>query len=158
MTHESEDEPDGAPEDGAPPATHPDPAPVRPPEPPGRFLRGVLLAAGFLASGLAILGAFLPLIPATPFLLLAAACFARSSPRLQRRLLASPVFGKYLEQWQRERTVPRAAKRRAYALVVLSFGLSSFLVDRTWQRVLLVLLGVALLLFLSKLPTPPREE
>jgi uncharacterized membrane protein YbaN (DUF454 family) len=121
------------------------------------LVRGLLIAAGGLCTALGLVGAFLPILPTTPFLLLASACFARSSPRFHRRLLASPVFGPYLTQWRRERTIPPEAKRKAYGLVVVTFGLSIHLVDRAGLRVLLALLGLALLAFLAWLPTKPRE-
>ena len=108
--------------------------------------------------GLAVAGAILPLLPTTPFLLLAAACFARSSPELHRRLLANERLGPYLRQWQEDRSVPRGAKRRAYLLVVATFALSIFLVDATWQRVLLGGLGAALLGFLSLLRTGELDD
>src|SRR5262245_46879620 len=65
-----------------------------------RAMRIVWLVAGWLAMGLGLAGVFLPLLPTTPFLLLAAACFVRSSPRLHARLLAHPRLGPFLEQWR----------------------------------------------------------
>lgn len=104
------------------------------------------------------MGAFLPVLPSTPFLLLAAACFAKSSPTFHRRLLANRVFGPYLQQWQHDHTVPREAKRKAYGLVVATFAVSIGLCDSTWLRGTLVVLGVGLILFLAWLPTTPIEE
>lgn len=116
-------------------------------------MRVVLLIAGWSCMALGVIGVFVPLLPTTPFLLLAAACFARSSPRLHARLLAHPRLGPFLEQWRRERSVPLRAKRRAYVLVCACFMLSIALVDGLWPRVALALLGLALLLFLSRLRT-----
>lgn len=119
--------------------------------------RGLLLAAGWLCIGLAIVGVVLPLVPTTPFLLLAAACFVRSSPRFHRWLLSNRVFGPILEQWRRDKTVPRSAKRKAYIVVVLSLGLSIALIDVTWLRAALFVLGIGLIVFIARLPTT-REE
>ncbi len=120
--------------------------------------RSLLRAAGLLFSALAIAGVVLPLVPTTPFLLLAGACFARSSPRLHRWLLSRPAFGPYLEQWQRERTVPRGAKRKAYLVVALTFGVSIALVEALWLRGVLLAFACGLVVFLAKLPTTrPRE-
>ena len=116
-------------------------------------MRVVLLLAGWLCLLLGVIGVFLPLLPTTPFLLLAAACFVRSSPRMHARLMAHPRLGPFLERWRRERTIPRAAKRRAYVLVCACFALSIALVDDTVVRVVLALLGLGLLLFLSRLRT-----
>jgi len=123
-------------------------------------LRALLLAAGVLLSALAFVGAFLPVLPTTPFLLLAAACFARSSPAFYRRLLANRAFGPYLAQWRHDRTIPRAAKRKAYALVVLTFGASILWTPIAWVRWMLAAIGGALLAFLAMLPAtpaPPRD-
>jgi uncharacterized membrane protein YbaN (DUF454 family) len=119
-------------------------------------LRWLLVSAGVLCTVLAVVGALLPLIPTTPFLLLAGACFARSSPRLQRKLLENRLFGAYLREWQRDRTIPNQAKVKAYVLVVATFGVSIALVEETWQRGLLAGLGLALLVFLARLPTSRR--
>lgn len=118
-------------------------------------MRIVLLLAGWLCMGLGLVGVFLPLLPTTPFLLLATACFVRSSPRLHARLLAHPRLGPFLEQWRRERSIPRAAKRRAYVLVVACFALSIALAPSTAVRVLLGVLALGLLVFLSRLRTTP---
>lgn len=115
--------------------------------------RWSLLAAGIVLTALGALGAFLPVLPTTPFLLLAAACFMRSSPSLHRRLLANRVFGPYIAQWQRDHTVPREAKRKAYGLVIVTFTLSCFALERTAARVLLGCVGLALIGFLAWLPT-----
>lgn len=126
-------------------------APVSPPsDGPVRLL---LLAAGWLTLALAFVGVFLPLLPTTPFLLLAAACFLRSSPRLHARMLAHPRLGPFLEQWRRERSIPRAAKVRAYVLVLACFTLSIALADGLGVRIALGVLGLGLLVFLARLRT-----
>jgi hypothetical protein len=119
----------------------------------GTPLRLLLFAAGWVALALGFVGVFLPLLPTTPFLLLAGACFVRSSPRIHARMLAHPRLGPFLEQWRRERSIPRAAKQRAYVLVVLCFTLSMLLVEPLAARLLTGALGLGLLLFLSRLRT-----
>jgi uncharacterized protein len=117
-----------------------------------------LTLLGLLFTALGFVGAFLPILPTTPFLLLAAACFVRSSPALYRLLLANRVFGPYLSQWQRDRTISPAAKRKAYGLVLVTFPLSIALVDQTWMRCTLGVVGVALLAVLSRLPTTRIDQ
>ena len=68
--------------------------------------RGLLIILGWLAVVLATLGVVLPLLPTTPFLLLAAWCFARSSPRFHHWLLHRSWFGPYLRHWQQHRALP----------------------------------------------------
>lgn len=103
---------------------------------------------------LAAAGAVLPLLPTTPFLLLANLCFASSSERMQRWILASPLFGPYLREWREQRTVPRDAKVKAVLLVVATFGASIALTsDRRWLQALLAVLGTGLIAFLVRLPS-----
>ena len=122
----------------------------------GGVARAALFCLGLFFSLLGTLGAFLPVLPTTPFLLLASACFVRSSPAFHERLLANRVVGPYLAQWQADHTVPLAAKRKAYGLVVVSFALSIFLIDRAWVRIGLAVVGALLLAFLAWLPVTER--
>lgn len=85
-------------------------------------MRIVLFITGWLATALGALGALLPLLPTTPFLLLAAACFAKSSPRSRAWLLNSPVLGPVLQQYLQHRVVPRRAKAVALLLLWPSIG------------------------------------
>ena len=120
---------------------------------PSAPVRWLLLLAGALSTVLGTIGAFLPVLPTTPFLILAAACFARSSQRFHGWLQRSPVFGPYLVQWQRDHSVPRRAKRKAYGVVVLTFTISILWVESTWMRWLLFAVGASLMLFLARLRT-----
>ena len=110
---------------------------------------------GWFAAALGLLGVALPLVPATPFLLLAAACFARSSPRAHRWLLDNRWCGPLLRQWHATRSVPRSAKRKGYLVLIASFGVSLALVPSWPLRALLTALGLALLVFLARLPEGP---
>ncbi|MFT5049518.1 MAG: uncharacterized membrane protein YbaN (DUF454 family) [Chlamydiales bacterium] len=112
-----------------------------------------LLTAGLLLTVLAVVGAFLPVLPTTPFLLLAAACFARSSTAFHRCLLDNRLFGSYIEQWERERTIPPEARRKAYGLLAVTFAISIVLVGGLWLRLMLAAIGGGLVVFLASLPT-----
>ncbi len=115
--------------------------------------RIALIVIGWLCVGLGFTGIFLPLLPTTPFLLLAAACFAQSSPRFHHWLLTNRWLGPPIRQWQQNRTLARAVKLRAMLLILLSFGVSAgWLLSDPVPRVVLLLLGGALLLFVYRLP------
>ncbi len=87
-------------------------------------MRVVWQAAGLLCVGLALLGVALPLLPTAPFVLLAAFCFARSSPRLHERLLNNPVFGKIIRDWQANRAISRKGKVASVFAMALSLAIS----------------------------------
>lgn len=86
--------------------------------------RLIYLVVGWVMLGLGAAGAVLPLLPTTPFLLAAAWCFGRSSPRLTAWLLAHPVLGKPLQAWQREGAISTPTKLLAVASMVIGYGLT----------------------------------
>ncbi|MGG6109534.1 DUF454 family protein [Pantoea allii] len=114
--------------------------------------RIVLLTLGWLAIVLGILGIVLPLLPTTPFMLLAAWCFARSSPRFHHWLLWSSPFGRYIRHWQQHRGMPPGAKSRAMLLIVVTFAVSLWLVPLWWVRIMLLIMVCLLLLFMWRIP------
>ena len=89
-------------------------------------LRAVYLAAGLLFVALGFVGAFLPVLPTTPFLILAVACFARSSRRLESWLLDHPRFGPTLRDWRERGAIPRKAKMMSLAGTSAGFVLFWF--------------------------------
>ncbi|MCB9830986.1 MAG: YbaN family protein [Planctomycetes bacterium] len=113
---------------------------------------------GFVFLLLAVLGSFLPVLPTTPFVLVAAGLFARGSPRFHRRLLASRVFGSTLRAWQEHGTI--APRTKALALVMLwtailasvIFALRSPLLD-----LLLIATAIAVSWFILSRPSRPRS-
>ena len=110
--------------------------------------------AGVLALLLGIIGLFLPLLPTTPFLLLASACFARGSTRLHRWLLQHRVFGVYLRNVEAGNGIPLRAKIVALALMWTSLGISFLRFEHTGLRILLLAIGCAVSIYLLRfLPT-----
>lgn len=84
-------------------------------------MRGVYLVLGLGFVALGFVGIFLPVLPTTPFLVLAAACFARSSRRLESWLLEHPAFGPVLREWRARGAIPRKGKMMALAGTSLGF-------------------------------------
>ncbi len=81
-----------------------------------------LKATGGLFVALGVVGIFLPLLPTTPFLLLAAACFARSSPAFHDWLVEHHLLGPYIRDWQRDRSIPLPAKVTAVLMMAASLA------------------------------------
>ena len=112
------------------------------------------MGGGFLSVGLAVAGILLPLLPTTPFVLLAAYCFARCSPRLHGWLLAHQTFGPLITNWQRERAIPRRAKLAAYGASAGTIVLSVALAVPTHLVALQVLALGASTIFVASRPEP----
>lgn len=119
-----------------------------------RVKRALLITAGSLSLALGILGVFVPLLPTTPFLLLAAACYVKSSPRLYDWLMDSPRLGRYLRDYRSGAGVPRRAKVISISLLWLTISFSVvFIVSLWWLRGLLVFIAAGVTWHLLSLPT-----
>lgn len=88
--------------------------------------------AGGASLVLGIVGIFLPLLPTTPFVLLAAFCFSRSSPRCEQWLLNHRRFGPMVQQWRTRRAIPRRAKRLAWLMMALGSAWAAWLLPPRW--------------------------
>ncbi|MBX3595305.1 YbaN family protein [Sphingomonas sp.] len=102
--------------------------------------RSLFLAAGFLCLALAVIGALLPVMPTTVFVIMAAYCFARSSPRLERRLLDHPRFGPHILRWRNGGAISRAGKVAASIAFAVSIAVTLALTPMPWP---LVTIGAA---------------
>lgn len=111
---------------------------------------------GSFALVLAILGIFLPLLPTTPFLLLASACYARGSPRLHQWLRNHPTFGKFLRDFEDGRGIPLRAKILALVMMWVSMLYSIWKVT-LGVKFVLAAIACAVTVYLLRLPTTPRE-
>lgn len=108
------------------------------------LLKALLIALGSLFVALGTLGIFLPLLPTTPFLLLASACYIRSSEKLYNRLLYSKWFGEHIKNYRDGKGMPLHAKVISIALLWLTIGYSYFyVVEEFVGRVILVCILLA---------------
>ncbi len=129
------------------------------PQPAGRVVRGIWLVLGLLCVGLGVVGVFVPLMPTTIFMILAAGCFARSSPRLEAWLLDHPRFGPALRAWRAEGAIPRAGKRAACIGIAIGYGLFWLGARPGWGLALIVagiMLGCAIWIVRRPLPKGVR--
>ena len=113
--------------------------------------RIILIIIGWIAVVLGTLGVVLPLLPTTPFILLAAWCFARW-------LLYRSWFGGYLRHWQKHRAMPPGAKPRAILLILVTFAISLWLVNMMWVRGLLLVILACLLIFMWRIPVIDEKQ
>lgn len=121
------------------------------------MIRVLWMAAGGVALLLGVVGIVLPLLPTTPFLLLAAFCFARSSPRLERWLTEHPRLGPPIRDWRAEGAISPRAKALAMIAIAATFGLSLAL--QLPARVLWIQAATlgAVTLFILTRPNPGRR-
>ena len=105
---------------------------------------GLLIIIGFISLGLGIAGIVLPLLPTTPFILLTATCFAKSSPRFHRWLLQHPNFGPLINTFQNGARLPTLTAYKVILFIWLSLGLSMFLLDILWAYISLSLMAVVI--------------
>ena len=116
-------------------------------------LRWSLITVGLGCTGLAILGIFLPLLPTVPLLLLAAACFARSSERFHGWLLQHPRLGPMIRGYLDGQGIPLRSKIYAIALLWLTIPISAlFLTSLLWVQITLFAIGCGVTVYLLRLP------
>lgn len=115
----------------------------------------VLVILGWLFTLLGIIGAFLPVLPTTPFLIVALVLFSKSSPRFHQMLLDNEWFGPGLKQWEANKTLARKTKVKATLLIVATFGISvAVFNDKLPIQLTLVGLAIVLVIFIWRLNEP----
>ena len=120
------------------------------------LLKILLVVAGTLSVGLGILGIFLPLLPTTPFLLLAAACYVRSSERLYHRLITNRWTGEYIANYRAGKGMPIKAKIGFIALLWVTLACSAMMVQQTTVQIVLALVAFGVPLLILSVPTLKR--
>lgn len=122
-------------------------------------VRMAYLVLGCLFVALGVLGVFLPLLPTTPFMLLAAGCFARASTRFYNWLLNTRAFGPAILEWRTHRSIPYRIKLVAIATMVVTLGISiTVAIESRWVQGLVAALGVMLGVWMYRIPSRDRPE
>ncbi|MUK47039.1 DUF454 family protein [Aliivibrio fischeri] len=109
--------------------------------------------AGLTSLILGLIGVILPLLPTTPFLLLASACFMKASPRVNHWLITHPSLGPPIVEWQEKKTIKKSIKKKAFFLIILSFVISIALAPLLWVKIGLFCFAIVLLVCFSRIPT-----
>jgi len=108
-----------------------------------KFFRYLLIIAGTIFLGFGIIGIFLPILPTTPFLLLAAACYARSSKRFYNWLMNNKWFGTYIKNYREGRGVPLKFKVFTISLLWVTILFSVFFViNNYWVKIILIFIAI----------------
>lgn len=121
-------------------------------------LKIILNVLGSCFLVLAILGVFLPLLPATPFLLLASACYLRGSERLHRWMMNHRLFGSYLKNIQQRRGIPVRAKIISAVLLWLSISYSIYSINIFLVEMLLILMGITSSIMIFRMKTLKESD
>jgi uncharacterized membrane protein YbaN (DUF454 family) len=118
----------------------------------------LLIFLGTLSLGLGIIGVFLPVLPTTPFLLLASFCYVRSSKRMYNWLINHRIFGSYIYCYLEYRAVPRKTKIGALIFLWTTLLVSAALVPSIHLRIFLLVVGIAVSIHLMTLKTLSLED
>ena len=126
-----------------------------------KIVRILLIAAGTISLALGAIGVFLPVLPTTPFLLLAAACYYRSSKRMHRWLLNNKWFGEYIRNYKEGKGLPLKTKITALAMLWVTIGVSAvFMLNRFLpeqlvlpMQLIMIAVAIAVSAHILKLPT-----
>jgi len=122
-------------------------------------LRVIVFISGWVSLIVGCVGIFVPLLPTTPFILLSAYCFSRSSERLHQWLITHPRMGPLIQDWTQYGSIRKAAKTKASVLIVSMFMLTFTIVHVGLAvKGLLALIGISVLSFIWTRPLPPNEQ
>ncbi|SHE38528.1 hypothetical protein SAMN02745753_00188 [Marinomonas polaris DSM 16579] len=114
--------------------------------------RILYLMLGWFSLITGIIGIFLPLLPTTPLVLLAAWCFSRSSVRFHTWLMEHKFFGPIVRDWQSSDGIPRKARNRAIIFMWAGMAISIFIVSRLWATIGLITIGLCVSTYLLRMP------
>ncbi len=123
-----------------------------------RMMKTLYMTLGFMFIVLAVLGVFLPLLPTTPFILVAAYFFSKSSDRWHQWLLANKVFGPILYNWECSRCIPYFAKVLSFSMIAVFGSFSVITIPFMWVKIITVLLIAYACYFIANILTCAKEK
>ncbi|MEM8843618.1 MAG: YbaN family protein [Pseudomonadota bacterium] len=117
----------------------------------------LLIFAGWLSIILGVIGVVVPLLPTTPFILLAAACFAKSSPKFHHWLITHKFFGPIIKNFQNGEGLPKKTKIKIIIFIWVALSISMFALSNLWITLILVMIGLFGTAHILRTPTSERE-
>ncbi|MGB2813532.1 MAG: YbaN family protein [Dehalococcoidales bacterium] len=124
-----------------------------------KLKKGLLIFAGTVFTATGIIGIFVPVLPTTPFLLLAAACYLRSSRKLYNWLLGNRFFGTYVRNYLHGRGMPRKVKIATISLLWITIACSIiFAVQALIIRVILLIIAIGVTVHIILIKTTPKDQ
>lgn len=120
--------------------------------------KAIYLLVGGISLILGIVGAFLPILPTVPFILLAAYAFSRGHPPLYLWLRERSIFAASLQDWEQERAISRSSKRKALTMMAVGFALAVYFAPLIWVKLMLLCIGIAVASFISTRPEPSGHD
>ena len=123
------------------------------------FMKKLLTFLGFLSLALGIVGAFLPILPTTPFVLLAAGLFAKSSEKFHKKLLEHKVFGELIRDYQEDKSIPLYAKVISISTMWASILFAVFVParDKLWLQIILLVIATGVSIHILRYKTRRKK-
>jgi uncharacterized protein len=116
-----------------------------------KFMKFLLITAGTISVFIGLVGIVLPILPTTPFLLIAAACYVRSSEKLYNKLLENRYLGSYIKHYREQRAMTKKNKITAISILWATLSISIIIVSPIWVKILLVSIAIGVTIFLMQL-------
>ena len=118
-----------------------------------KVVRVLFFVAGSVSLALGAIGIVLPILPTTPFLLIALACYCRSSERMTRWMLNNKYFGKYIRNYKEGKGIPMKTKLFAITTLWITISISAILILNIWIALILFAVAIAVTIHIIRLPT-----
>jgi uncharacterized membrane protein YbaN (DUF454 family) len=119
----------------------------------------LLIATGTFFIGVGIIGIFIPVLPTTPFLLISAALYSRSSKRFYSWLINNRIFGKFIKDYREGKGIPLRLKIITIILLWITIGCSAiFAIDILWVRIMLVVIAVGVTIHITRIKPKKKLE
>lgn len=116
-----------------------------------KVIRPALFTFGMMFLIIGVAGVILPLLPGTPFLIISAYCFDRSSPRFHQWLVTRPILGELIRNWEENRVIRPKAKVMASVMIVLGIGSTLIFAKVHWSlKVMLLVIGISVMTFIAR--------